>query len=449
MPIVFHILMALAYIALSIVVAFALPQIAAGVSQGLAFYIAGGVLLIGALGHQAIAHLSGNRRLADLLNSIHAENLATRDQADATRAKLSALASAIGLGHAVEIASENRAAAEQDDSKSEGELKLLRTLLDQLPNEVAENVRAEADEAAPVAAAGGSASATVADTLLRAAADYARDPVPPKSDYRADWVGDGGRPEPADQPLTLKRELEAEAEKAGDSAREPRPPTTPGQTTVQPSLVSRRQPADSNIGNNATDILETTRDALERARVSVFLQPIVQLPNRRVTFYEAYSRIRDRGGNLIGPHSYLEMAERAGLIAAIDNNLLFRCVQLLRRVRRFNRDIGFFCNVSAHTLMDETFFPQFIEFLADNTELAEDLVFEFSQADIEGQWDDVGESIERLAELGFRFSLDQVDNLSIDLRMLTKRHFGFVKLDAGMMLQVLRQPDGARARLMP
>ena len=379
MPLVFHILAALAYIALSIVVAFALPQTGAGISQGLAFYIAGGVLLIGALGHQALAHLGGQRRLADALASLQDGSRTTREMADATRADVAALADAIGLGHAVSMKPQAANGQDNDNSESAGELKLLRTLLDQLPKEAAKSFRDEVEQAVPLAAAGGGGAGNVADTLLRAATDYAHDPVPPKSEYRADWVGDGGRVD-TDQPMTLRHDIPGSGDAAG------RNPSTPGQTDVQPSLVTRRQPADTNVGNNTVDILETTRDALERARVSVFLQPIVQLPNRRVTHYEAFSRIRDRGGNLIGPHSYLEMAERAGLIAAIDNNLLFRCVQLLRRVRRFNRDIGFFCNVCAHTLMDETFFPQFIEFLSDNTELAEDLVFEFAPADIDGQW---------------------------------------------------------------
>jgi len=449
MPVIFHILAAVTYIALGVIVAFALPQSGAGVGQGLSLFIGGGVLLIGALAHQSLAQMSNGRRLALALESLHHENAQARDNMAAARAEVHALAGAIGFETGVSVPPVNGAANNSDAEKSAGDLKLLRTLLDQLPSKLAKEAREEIGGTEKVAAAGGS----VANTLLRAAADYANEPVAPKSEYRADWVGDGGRTT-SDQPLILDSEARADGGSPVDgpllrsvpneAAPRSRTPSTPGQTDVQTSLSHRRQPAGSDVGSNAVDILETTRDALERARVSVFLQPTVQLPNRRVSFYEAFSRIRDRSDNLIGPHSYLELAERAGLIAAIDNNLLFRCVQLLRRVRRFNRDIGFFCNVSAHTLLDETFFPQFLEFLADNTELAEDLIFEFSQADVEGQWDTVGESIERLSSLGFRFSMDQVDNLSLDLRTLTRRNFGFVKLDAGMLLQVMRQDDGPR-----
>ncbi|MFP6687777.1 MAG: hypothetical protein VCD31_00450, partial [Alphaproteobacteria bacterium] len=48
--------------------------------------------------------------------------------------------------------------------------------------------------------------------------------------------------------------------------------------------------ASQPLGSNTQDILAITREALERARVSLFLQPIVSLPTRRVEYYEAYSR---------------------------------------------------------------------------------------------------------------------------------------------------------------
>ena len=68
------------------------------------------------------------------------------------------------------------------------------------------------------------------------------------------------------------------------------------------------------------------------------------------------------------------MAERAGLISVIDNSLLFRCVQLVRKTQRRNLNRGFFCNISPHTLRDSSFFPEFIEFMNHNARLAASLM---------------------------------------------------------------------------
>ena len=63
------------------------------------------------------------------------------------------------------------------------------------------------------------------------------------------------------------------------------------------------------------------------------------------------------------------IAEREGLITVIDSMLLFRCVQLVRKSQHQNAIIGFFCNISAHSLTDRHFFRNFVEFVADNTVL--------------------------------------------------------------------------------
>ena len=217
----------------------------------------------------------------------------------------------------------------------------------------------------------------------------------------------------------------------------------PGAELVQfPDNQKQGFAASQPLGSNAQDILAITRDALERVRVSLFLQPIVSLPTRRVEYYEAYSRIQDHDGNFIDPQQYLELAERAGLVGAIDNNLLFHCVQLLRRVWRRNRDYGFFCNVSPHTLRDETFFGQFIEFLSENLELADDLIFEFSQIDVETHYNEFADNLDRLAKLGSSFSIDRVERLDINFMEIAKRNFHYVKIDAASLIALASSESG-------
>ena len=56
-------------------------------------------------------------------------------------------------------------------------------------------------------------------------------------------------------------------------------------------------------------------------------------------------------------------------MSAIDNLLLFRCVQIVRRLAKNDRKVGIFCNISLASLGDEVFFPQFLEFLSENKDL--------------------------------------------------------------------------------
>ena len=182
------------------------------------------------------------------------------------------------------------------------------------------------------------------------------------------------------------------------------------------------------------EVLGIVQEALRLDRVDVYLQPIVSLPQRKNRYYECYTRIRSEDGAVIGPGQYIGLAEREGLVSAIDNMLLFRCVQLIRRTQKRNYDTAFFCNISRESLADKSFIGDFVDFISENLDLAPKLFFEFGQADIESAPPVTIGNLARLADLGFRFSLDQVTHLNLDLPGLSAKNFRFVKVDANFFL---------------
>ena len=142
--------------------------------------------------------------------------------------------------------------------------------------------------------------------------------------------------------------------------RKPGPPPA----AAPPPLVAEPlpMPAPRKVLDDA-QILDIVREALNEEKVDLFLQPIVSLPQRRRRYFECFSRIRGENDTWIMPEQYLDVAKRAGLMGAIDNMLLFRCIQLTRRARKGKLELGFFCNISGYSLADESFFHDFLEFL--------------------------------------------------------------------------------------
>jgi cyclic-di-GMP phosphodiesterase TipF (flagellum assembly factor) len=193
---------------------------------------------------------------------------------------------------------------------------------------------------------------------------------------------------------------------------------------------------------SAPALLEVVRAALTENRVDLYLQPIVALPQRKTLFYESFSRLRDASGRVMMPAEYLAVAEPGGLVTAIDNLLLFRCVQIVRRLAKQDRKIGIFCNVSMASLGDESFFPQFLELLAANRDLAGALIFEIGQAAFDARGSVEARNMGKLADLGFRFSLDKVTDLDLDLQDLSRSDVKFVKVGAQMLLDELTEVDG-------
>ena len=202
-----------------------------------------------------------------------------------------------------------------------------------------------------------------------------------------------------------------------------------------PGSGDKKRQADlKKIDRSDGEVLNIMHHALEGNRVDLYLQPIVALPSRRVVHYESYSRVRDDSDNVIFPSQYLKLAEDSGLVGTLDNLLLFRCIQVIRRLGPRRPDLRFFCNISSVSLNDKEFFPQFIDFMLENNELSDRLVFEFSQKDVMRQSPSVGRSLATLGRRGFRFSMDQIIDLNMDLADLSSRYFRYVKIGASLVL---------------
>jgi cyclic-di-GMP phosphodiesterase TipF (flagellum assembly factor) len=173
--------------------------------------------------------------------------------------------------------------------------------------------------------------------------------------------------------------------------------------------------------------------AIEASKIDLYLQPIVTLPQRKVRYYEALSRLKADNGDLVAAGDFLQFAESGGLMPKLDNLSVLRCVQVVRRLLLKNRDVGLFCNLSSATLTDSGF-AQFLEFVEANRAIAPALVFEFTQSAVRAMGPIEHESLAALAERGFRFSMDNLTDLRVEPRELTERGFRFIKAPAALLL---------------
>jgi cyclic-di-GMP phosphodiesterase, flagellum assembly factor TipF len=210
-----------------------------------------------------------------------------------------------------------------------------------------------------------------------------------------------------------------------------------------PAAALPKIAAFDGLDRNA--IIAAITSSIDSQRIDLHLQPIVTLPQRKVRYYEALSRLNTGGGALIAAGDFLPYAEAGSLLPKLDSLGLLRCVQVVRRLLLKNRDIGLFCNLAAATLTDAGF-PQLLEFIEANRAIAPSLILEFTQSAVRTMGPIEHESLAALAERGFRFSLDNLTDLRIEPRELTARGFRFVKASAGLLLN---RPGSANANIHP
>ncbi len=202
-------------------------------------------------------------------------------------------------------------------------------------------------------------------------------------------------------------------------------------------------------GASADDaaVLEKVKSAIEGDRFDLYLQPIVSLPQRKTRFFESFSRLRDRDGAILRPAAYLDAAERANRIGAIDNLILLRAVQALRNLGSENQHYQIFCNISPATIFDEDFFTRFTDYLDANADLAPRIVFEFTYPAVEMMCGAVETNLEAIAKRGYAFSVDHVRRFDLNWKKLNDRNFRFVKCPSALLLSENNGGEQARMRV--
>jgi cyclic-di-GMP phosphodiesterase, flagellum assembly factor TipF len=226
-------------------------------------------------------------------------------------------------------------------------------------------------------------------------------------------------PAPPSRPEPQAKQAPAAAQSVG-AAEAP----APAAASFAPAAPSRSQ----------TQLISAVKNAIEENRLDIYLQPMVTLPQRKVRYYEAVTRLRDDKDHVLAAEDFIATAESAGLIGRIDHAVMLRCVQVLRRLMVRNKDVGVFCNVSATTLTNPTHFAQCLDFLEANRALAPSFVLEFKQATLRKLGPTETENLAALSQRGYRFSIDHVTDLRFEPRELADRGVRFIKVPASLLL---------------
>jgi HAD superfamily hydrolase (TIGR01459 family) len=175
------------------------------------------------------------------------------------------------------------------------------------------------------------------------------------------------------------------------------------------------------------------KNAVEENRLDIYLQPMVTLPQRKVRFYEAVTRLRDDKDQISPPtisspppkrradrqdRSHGDAALRAG--AAPPDGAQQGCRRVLQR-------LGGDARQPAN-------FAQCLDFLEANRALAPSFVLEFKQATFRNLGPTETEHLAALSQRGYRFSIDHVTDLRIEPRELADRGVRFIKVPAALLL---------------
>jgi len=226
----------------------------------------------------------------------------------------------------------------------------------------------------------------------------------------------------------------------------PAPARGPAAEDPAARLPSIEGLTSENVARVLSDdqVMAFVRHAVQQDSIDLFLQPIVNLPQRKPRFFEMFSRIRIGGEIYLPAERYIAVAMQHDMVPVIDNLLLLRALQSIRDAGEDGAGRAWFCNITSLTLNDPKFMGDLVEFIAQYRILAPRLVFELAQQDLATMRAESLPVLDGLSRLGCRFSMDQVREVAFDLAHLEARHIRFIKAEAALVIAEMREIGGIK-----
>ena len=151
---------------------------------------------------------------------------------------------------------------------------------------------------------------------------------------------------------------------------------------------------------------EKLRAGLQSDAFLLDCQPIVDIDTGQPVQYELLLRLRDDDGAIVRPHAFMAVAERFGLMRAIDEWVIRRAIAIARARADRGEPVTLAVNISGESVGDPTLLPLIVTELIDDPEVGRHLVFEITERTAVEDMEQAKRLIARLSEFGCRFALD-------------------------------------------
>ena len=179
------------------------------------------------------------------------------------------------------------------------------------------------------------------------------------------------------------------------------------------------------------------RKALRDNNLFLVFQPVVQLADGNVSHYEVLLRLRGEGGEVVTPDQFIPVAERTGLIHAIDLWVVENAIDFLASLPNYMSYISLAINLSSTAFQ----YPDLLSTISDKLEMtwidAKRLTFEITETAAVDNFEKTRHMINRIRALGCKFALDDFGAGFCSFNYLKTFPVDYVKIDGQFIKNLL------------
>ena len=186
------------------------------------------------------------------------------------------------------------------------------------------------------------------------------------------------------------------------------------------------------------------RDALDKDEFVLHYRPVITLLGEPEALYEVYLRLDAGDGELVGPGTFLPVAEEHGLLAEIDLWVVGRAIAVLGDRLKGNKPVTLLVRISQDSLGDERFVKHIAETLLARGVPGDRLVLQLPESKVFTHMRDVQELIDGLRQHGCRVGLEQFGAGIDSMQLLTHVTPAFLKLDRSFMEDLPKNVDNQK-----
>ena len=197
-------------------------------------------------------------------------------------------------------------------------------------------------------------------------------------------------------------------------------------------------PKEGEAPRRAQTTSARIRDALTRDRLRLATQPIRSLASGGIERYELLLRMTGDDGELLPAASFIEVAERSGMVQELDRWVVARALELMAERERAGNPVSLHMNLSGASLTDISVL-EFIERRLDEggTDPAR-CTFEITQTARVEDYDTAGAFADRLTEFGCEVAIDDYGAGFGPFAYLKKVPFDVIKIDGTFVREMAR-----------